>query len=129
MTDTPKDEVRKHMLELTTDVEPAKTFTVDGTEYKLFGLGHLDKDSETKVMGTFARYESIQERITDAQSDEQAERFATKLHDLRIDVFCILTTLERDTAEKLPLSAQTRLMSALQEEIIDSGGADVDGLR
>ena len=51
------------LLALTTDVEPAKKFTVDGDEFLLYGLNHLSKKDETEALALFARHSILVARL------------------------------------------------------------------
>lgn len=113
-----------HLLELSTTVEPSKTFTVDGEEYKLLTLGHLGPEQEAKTMGDSARFENILQRMARAGNDKDAERLAAQARRKRIDILTQLTTMPREVAENLPIPAQTQLFQAVQREALGEAGDD-----
>lgn len=116
-----------HILSLSTSIEPAETFEVeDGGEMKTFellGFEHLSPEQEAKATAAFTRFQQCAVRLDRAQSDAAAEKLAGELRKRRIDVLCLLTTMPREVAEKLPMSAQVQLFKAVREE----SGQDDDG--
>lgn len=120
------------LFDLTTEVAPARIFTVDGVEYKLLGLEHLGKDEEARTQALFARYSKLASALPNANNRQKAERLAATMYDLRMELLCSLTDLPRDVAEKLPMSGQIKLMSAIASDVEDEesddegAGADED---
>ena len=45
-----------HLMQLSTTVAPAKTFTVDGMAYELLGMDHLSPEAEANVTALLTRY-------------------------------------------------------------------------
>lgn len=113
-----------HLLELSTTVEPAKTFTVDGEEYKLLTLAHLGPEDEAHAMGDSARFEGLMQRLSRAGNDKEAERIAGQIRRKRIDILTQLTTMPREIAEALPIPAQAQLFQAVQREALGEAGDD-----
>lgn len=117
-----------HILELTTEVEPAKTFLVDEEEYKLLGLEHLSDEDESKATAAFTRFQQIAMQLSRTKNDRQAQQLAKQLRTRRLELITMLTTIPKDVADKLPLSAQIQLFKAVQdetgEELEDDGGFD-----
>lgn len=105
-----------HILELSTEVEPAKTFTVDDEEYKLLGLEHLSDEDEAKATAAFTRFGQLLNALDRANSDQQATRLSKQLRERRIELITMLTTIPKDVASRLPLSAQVKLFRAVQQE-------------
>jgi Mn-dependent DtxR family transcriptional regulator len=114
--------VTDHLLELSTTVEPSKTFTVDDEEYKLLTLAHLGPEDEARAMGDSARFENIMNRMARAGNDKEAERLAASLRRKRIDILCQLTTMPREVVERLPIPAQAQLFQAVQRESLGEAG-------
>ena len=113
-----------HILELSTTVEPAETFAVDDTTYELLGFEHLSPEQEAAATGAFTRFQQCAVHLDRAQSAGAAEKIAAELRKRRLDVLCLLTTMPREVAEKLPMSAQVALFKAVRQE---SGQDDSDG--
>lgn len=111
-----------HILSLTTTIEPAKTFEVDGEAFQLLGFEHLSPEEEARATAAFTRFAQLDTRLSNAKSDAEAQQFATQLRKRRIQLITMLTTLPTEIAEKLPISAQTELFKAVQAE-----NAAVDG--
>jgi len=116
----------KHLLELSTKIAPPKTFIVDEDEYQLLGFEHISKAQEATVTALFSRYNTLNIRLAQAPSKEKAERAATLLYNIRMELMCNLTTLPRDVAEKLPMSAQVQLLNAIRGEVGGSAPDDDD---
>lgn len=121
MTDEETAPTQDHVIELTTEVEPARTFTVDGEEYQLLGFEHLSADSEAKLMGNLARFERTQLQLQLTNDDKEATTLAKRLRERRITLLTELTTLPRDVAEKLPLPSQVKLVRVAQELVAPDG--------
>jgi len=119
--------VTDHILELSTTVEPAKTFTVDDESYELLGFEHLSPEDEAKATGAFTRFGQLARRLDSASNDSQAATIAKQLRTRRVDLIAMLTTIPRDVAEKLPLSAQIQLFRAVREETGQDGLDDDEG--
>lgn len=111
-----------HVLELTTELEPAATFTVDGEEYELLGFEHLTPEQEAKATGAFTRFQQASIRLDRSSTDKEAEQRAKDVRKRRLDCIALLTTMPREVAEKLPPSAQIKLFKAVNDE----AGADAD---
>jgi hypothetical protein len=111
--------VTDHLLELSTAVDEAKTFTVDGETYKLLSFDHLSAEDESKAMGDSARFEQLMNKMSRAGTDAEARRLANQVRNKRIDILTRLTTMPRDVAERLPLQAQVKLFQAVQTESLD----------
>lgn len=114
-----------HLMQLSTTVAPAKTFTVDETPYELLGLDHLSPEAEAFVMGTFARYSALSEKLETVESEDKATKLALSLRTMRMNVLEKMTTCPREILEKLPISAQIQMMNALSAEL--SGDEEEDG--
>lgn len=104
------------ILSLSTEVEPAKTFEIDGEEYELLGIEHLSPNQEAEVQGLFSRFEQVARKLALAGSDKQAELFAKQLRTRRVQLITKLTTVPDEVASKLPPSAQLQLFRAVANE-------------
>lgn len=123
-TEQPEAPSQDYVIELTTEVEPAKTFTVDGEEYKLLGFEHLSADAEAKLMGNLARFERTQLQLQLTNDDKEATTLAKRLRSRRITLLTELTTLPQEVAEKLPLPSQVKLVRVAQELVTPGAGED-----
>jgi hypothetical protein len=108
--------VTDSLFDLTTEVEPAQTFTVDGDEYKLLGMQHLSPDQEAKATAVFTRFQQLVRRLDRSGSDSDAERISKQLRTRRLELITMMTTIPMDVAEKLPVTAQVKLFQAIQAE-------------
>lgn len=113
------------ILELSTQVEPASTFTVDGEEFELLGFKHLNADQEAEVMGMLSRFDNLAMKLATSDDDRQAQSLAGRLRDRRYAIIARLTTLPEDKIKQLPLPAQVRLMRTIQQRAGLSDGDDV----
>lgn len=116
-----------HILELSTQVEEAKTFTVDDEEYKLLGLEHLSDDDEAKATAAFTRFAQLLRALDRAGSDQAATRLSKQLKQRRVELITMLTTIPEEIVKTLPLSAQIKLFRAVQQEIGADEEFDGDG--
>lgn len=113
------------ILELSTQVKPVSTFTVDGSSYDLLGLAHLSASDEAEVTAQLSRFEQIGLRLDRAKSDEEARKLAVELRKRRIRLITKMTTVPEDVAEKLPLEAQIKLFSAVRRELNGENASDL----
>jgi hypothetical protein len=104
-------------LALTTEIAPAKLFTVDGAEYKLLGIDHLSAEDEAGAMALFARHSLLAQEIELTANTKRGAELALKLKSCRIRILCKLTTLPEEVATKLPVGAQVKLLEAIQVEL------------
>lgn len=104
-----------YVLELTTEIEPASKFTVDGEVYDLLGFKHLNAEDEAKVMAMLSRFDNIAMKLATTNDDKEANVLAGKLRDRRYEIIGMLTTLPSDVIAKLPLPAQVKLMRTIQQ--------------
>lgn len=111
------------VLELSTEIEPADVFLVDGEEYQLLGFKHLTPEDEAQVMANLARFDNISVKLATTGDDREAQRLAGQLRDRRITIIGLLTTLPEDKIRKLPLPGQVRLMKTIQQ-MAGLGGED-----
>lgn len=112
-------------LALSTEVAPAKKFTVDGEEFSLLGTDHLSPESEAEAMALFARHGILQRDLDITPNVHKGTEIAERLRKCRILILTKLTTIPADTADKLPLGAQVALLEAIQEEM--ESATDDDG--
>lgn len=113
------------ILELSTQVKPVSTFTVDGESYDLLGLAHLSAADEAEVTAQLSRFEQIGLRLDRAKSDEEAKKFAVELRKRRIRLIAKMTTVPEEVADKLPLEAQIKLFSAVRRELNGENASDL----
>ena len=107
----------EYVLELSTQVVPGKQFTVDGEVYDLVNADWLSEDDEARIMGKFAVHFQIIRKLDRARNDAEARKLAKDLRRSRVELITELTTLPKDTVEKLPLTAQSSIIEAVQEEL------------
>lgn len=118
-----KKEEEQHadfLVELSTKVEPAKKFTIDGEEYELYGFEHLSDDDEAKITAAFSKHQRLINALNRAKNDGEAMNYARKLRTSRIHLISLLTSCTEDIVEGLPISAQATLLETIQESV---GGA------
>lgn len=104
-------------LALSTEVAPAKKFTIDGEEYELLGTDHLSPSAEAEAMALFARHGVLQRDLDITPNVSKGKEIAERLRKCRILILSKLTTVPTETAEKLPLGAQVALLEAIQEQM------------
>lgn len=104
------------VLELSTQVEAAEIFTVDGEEYDLLGFKHLTADDEAEVMAHLARFDNLAMKLASTDDDREAKTLAKQLRDRRHVIISKLTTLPEDKVKTLPLPGQVRLMRTIQKK-------------
>ncbi len=114
------------LLELTTTVEPAKEFTIDGEVYKLYGLNHLSKKDETEALALFARHGILVNRLEMSANVNKGKELAESVKSCRMQILTRLTNAPLNVVELLPLGEQVKLFKAVQEEIGDDG--DLEGI-
>lgn len=103
-------------LALTTKLAPTRKFTVDGDEYEILGLDHLSKEDESKAVALFARHSVIATELDMTSNVEKGKELATRVRSTRLQIIATLTTLPKEIAEKLPLTEQIALITALQAD-------------
>lgn len=115
-------------LALTTEIAPAKKFTLDGEVYELLGIDHLSAEDEALAMALFARHGLLAQEIELTANTKRGAELALKLKSCRVRILCKLTTLPEEVAMKLPIQAQVKLLEAIQVELAgpDEDEADVD---
>jgi hypothetical protein len=112
------------LLELSTQVAPAKKFTVDGDSFDLLSLSHVGKDEEARLMALYRRMERFSRSYDVSKNDQDAEKAANGIRSTRIEIICRFTTLPRHIAEALPLPAQVQLLQAIAAEMGVVGAAE-----
>lgn len=115
-----------HILSLSTEVEPAKKFTIDEEEYLLKGFEHLSDEDEATVTAKFTRFMQILGQLERAKNDQTAERLATVLRTRRVELITLLTNVPREVADKLPPGAQAQLFRQIQRETGLTADVDED---
>jgi len=116
-----------YVRELSTKVEPASKFTVDGEEYELHTFEHLSPEEEAEVTALFARHAKLSELLNEAPNVKKGKEIASRLRGSRIALLSKLTTCPEDVIEKLPMSGQAQLFEAVQEEVGDATDESSDG--
>ena len=86
----------EHLMQLSTAVAPAKTFTIDETPYELLGMDHLSPEAEANVMATFSRYGALAEKLEKVEDEDKGTKIALTMRDLRLNVLAKMTTCPRD---------------------------------
>lgn len=110
-------------LSLSTQVEPPKTFEIDGVQYELRGIVHLTPDEEADVTASFTRFQQQANRLERAGNDREAKTIAAHLRDRRLKLIGKVTSVPQDVIESLPFPAQIQLFNAVAEEFsgLDDG--------
>jgi hypothetical protein len=116
----------KSVLDLSTKVSPTKKFTVDGEEYEIYSLEHLNAEDEAKITAIAARHDNVQRQVTTAANERQAQTAAAQLRELRTKMIVQVTTLPQDIAANLNLAAQIQLVELIQEEMDPRGRGRAD---
>lgn len=117
----------KTMLALSTAVRPARKFTVDGDEYLILGLDHLSADDESEAMALLSRHRLLQVELEQTSNVQKGKSIAARARTCRFQIICKLTNLEREVAQKLPLSEQALLMEAIYTEMEDEEEEEPQG--
>jgi hypothetical protein len=101
-----------NLITLSTQIEPAIPFTVDGERYELRTLSHMTKFEEAKVRALSKREEWILREIesTSPTNEERVMKLADSLAEIRVEILALMTTLPRDKIEALPIVAQRKLV-------------------
>lgn len=107
----------EHLMQLSTKVAPAKTFTVDDAPYELLGMDHLSPEAEAYVTATFSRYGAIAEQLEKTTDEGNGTKMALEMRTLRLNVLGKMTTCPRDVLEQIPMSGQIQMMNALRDEV------------
>ena len=105
------------VLELSTQVVPGKQFSVDGEAYDLVNADHLSEDDEARIMGKFSLHFQIIRKLDRARNEAEARKLAKDLRRSRIELITELTSVPKDIVQKLPLTAQSSIIEAVQEEL------------
>ncbi len=113
-------------LSLSTTVEPAKKFLVDGVEYEMLGPDHLSPADEAEVLALFSRHNILTRELDRERVVEKGKIIAKRQREARINVIAKLTTLPKNEIETLPLSQQVKLLEALEEMIVASESDEDD---
>lgn len=117
----------EHLMQLTTTVAPAKTFTVDEAVYELLGMDHLSAKGEASVMAAFSRYGNMAERLEKTTDQAKAEKVALDMRNVRLEILAQMTTCPVDVLGQIPMSGQVQMMQALQTEMeVDSEDEEDD---
>lgn len=111
------------LLEISTSVVEADTFTVDDVQYELKGLVHLSPAEEVKVSAMFARYSNLNGQMGAAGTQAKAEALARQVRGVRLDLLAAMTTCPLEVIKRIPFPAQIALMEAVGEqfEAADNG--------
>lgn len=115
-------------FELTTGEPEVRTFTVDEDTYTIVAVDYLSKMEESQMQARFSRFAQLAERLPVTPDRVKAERIASAMHDLRMEILTSLTDIPRELAEKLPLSGQARLMREIGEGMRSAVGSSDEEL-
>lgn len=113
-----------HILSLSTEVEPAQKFEIDGTEYDLLGVEHLSPEQEASATAKFTRFMQIARTLDRTTNERQATNLAKQLRERRIELITLVTTVPKDVAESLPIRGQLQLFQAVSTSL--NGGEPED---
>lgn len=114
-------------LDLITAIAPAKKFTVDGEQYDLLGIDHLDDNTEAEVMALFARYGVLTTELDLTANVVKGKELAQRVKTTRLDILAKLTTSPKAILAKLPLTEQVRLLGAIENSIGERPDAESTG--
>lgn len=115
---------QQYALELSTVLKEPKKFLVDGEEFNLLGIDHLTPESEAETMALFSRLNILTEELEAEANVTKGTKKAIELKETRIVLLTKLTTLNRSTAVKLPLTQQVLLLEAIQKEVSEDSGIE-----
>lgn len=107
-------------LQLSTTLKPPTKFTVDGQSYDLLGIDHLSPEQEAEAMALFARLGIVTDELNAESNVQKGTKKAAEVRATRVAIFTKLTTLPKEVASKLPLSAQVALLERVQEEMTET---------
>jgi hypothetical protein len=108
------------LLSLSTQLEPARKFLVDGLEYEILGIDHLGKADEAEVMARFSKYVQTANALSVAADLGKGTALAVSLRTQRIKILTMVTTLPADIADRLPTGPAVKLIEAVQEEFSEN---------
>lgn len=109
----------KSLMDLSTEVEPALTFTVDGEPYDLRTVSHLSKIEEARLRTLNKQEEFILAKIEATEPDKESVLMSLheRLFDLRIVLITMMTTLPKELVEKLNPMVQQKLINFIGLEV------------
>lgn len=102
---------------LTTQIKPAKKFTIDGVEYQMKGVDHLSPDDEARVLALFSRHAILVGELEVEKNSGRGEGIAKAARETRLRIVRKLTDIPAEIAETLPLTVQVKLLEAIKEEL------------
>ena len=106
-----------YALTFTTELAPAKKFLVDGQEYSLLGVDHLSTEDENEVTALFARFGVLTDELSLTSNLDKGRALAEKVKSTRISILCKVTSLDKETAERLHPTQQTQIIEAIISEV------------
>jgi hypothetical protein len=112
------------LLALSTQVKPAKKFTVDGEEFQLLGTDHLSPSDEATAIALFSRHTLLAQELELTVNVVKGKAVAERLRNTRIQILCKLTDMPQEVADKLPTPEQVKLLEALQDEMVPDEDPD-----
>lgn len=116
------------ILDLTTEVLPSKLIRIDGEEYDLLNYDHLSPEDEAKVTATFARFQKVYGRLSEAKNESAATAEALKLNGLREKLITKMTSVPLEKLRELGPAKQGLILRAIQNEIsVATDDEDEDG--
>ncbi|KKK81640.1 hypothetical protein LCGC14_2811430 [marine sediment metagenome] len=109
----------KSLLDLSTEVVPSLTFTVDGEPYALRTISHLSKLEEARLRTLNKQEEAILAKVETVDPEQEAVlmKLHERLFDLRIELITMMTDLPKEKAEKLPPMQQQKLINFVGLEV------------
>ncbi len=112
-------DIDKSLIDLSTEVEPALTFTVDGESYLLRTISHLSKLEEARLRTLNKQEERILSKVETVDPEQEAVlmKLHERLFDLRIELIIMMTDLPKEKAEKLPPMQQQKLINFVGLEV------------
>ncbi len=111
-------------LSFTTKLKEPKPFLVDGIEYHMLGMDHLNADDESEVVALFARYIYKARELDLTPNAVKGKVLADAMKATRLAILVKMTDMPKAVAEKMLLTQQVTLLEALQAEV---DGEDEDG--
>lgn len=113
------DDSSTPIFDLSSQVEPTLTFTVDGEPYELRTVSHLNTFEEAKLRRLVRREEQLVEQLAKPgpMSDAVLARIGQQIVDLRVELIEMMTTLPKELIVKLPPTAQQQIVRAIGQGV------------
>ena len=123
------------ILTLSTQVVPAKTFTVDGVQHKLLSLAHLSDTDEARMTAISAQFRQINHALESGTVRKlpDIQKLTARQREIRAELIACFTDIPVQDIRGYPIPVQMKLlelvtteMSADDDEPAPSGGSSDD---